>query len=145
MSKFALVSAATGVLLFASVASAQVYYPQTYTPTYNYSNQTYTSGYAPAYNTQTYPSTYVANPLSIGTISTFTNSFANCTILTSNLSYGMRNPQVRELQRFLVSLNFPGGGSWMITGYFGPATRQAVRNFQQQSGLAVSGYVDAST
>ncbi len=68
-----------------------------------------------------------------------------CVNLASDLSYGSRGSQVSPLQTFLVSQNFPGGGSWMITGYFGNATLAAVRNFQQQQGLSVSGVVDAAT
>src|SRR3989344_4792349 len=104
-------SAALGVLFFATVASAQVYYPQTYTP--------------PTYTTPT--------------------SASACVILTSDLSFGSRGVEVTKLQQFLVSQNYPGGGSWMITGYFGQATMQAVRNFQQAAGLPMTGYVDAAT
>ena len=68
-----------------------------------------------------------------------------CTSIVSDLSYGMRGGQVSQLQTFLVSQNFPGGGSWMITGYFGTATLAAVRNFQQQQGLPLSGIVDTAT
>jgi len=66
-------------------------------------------------------------------------------MLASNLSYGSRNSEVTSLQQFLVSQNYPGGGSWMVTGYFGNATVQAVRNFQQSAGLPMTGAVDAAT
>ena len=68
-----------------------------------------------------------------------------CVNVASDLSYGSRGSQVSQLQTFLVNQNFPGGGSWMITGYFGNATLAAVRNFQQQQGLPISGVVDAAT
>jgi peptidoglycan hydrolase-like protein with peptidoglycan-binding domain len=74
-----------------------------------------------------------------------TTATASCTILTSNLSLGSRGEEVKTLQRFLVAQNYPGGGSWMITGYYGQATTQAVRNFQMQSGLSITGSVDAAT
>ncbi|MBI2611067.1 IPT/TIG domain-containing protein [Candidatus Kaiserbacteria bacterium] len=104
-------SAAMGALFLAGVASAQVYYPPTYT--------------APTYTT----------PI----------SGSACVILTSDLSFGSRGTEVTKLQQFLVSQNYPGGGSWMITGYFGNATVQAVRNFQQSAGIPMTGYVDATT
>lgn len=68
-----------------------------------------------------------------------------CVNLTADLSFGARSSQVTQLQQFLVAQNYPGGGSWMVTGYFGQATVQAVRNFQQSQGLAVSGAADAAT
>jgi peptidoglycan hydrolase-like protein with peptidoglycan-binding domain len=70
---------------------------------------------------------------------------ASCTILTSNLSFSSRGEEVKTLQRFLVAQNYPGGGTWMITGYYGQATTQAVRNFQMQSGLSITGSVNAAT
>lgn len=68
-----------------------------------------------------------------------------CVNLVSDLSYGSRSGDVSSLQTFLVGQNFPGGGSWMITGYFGNATLAAVRNFQQQQGLQMTGVADAAT
>lgn len=68
-----------------------------------------------------------------------------CVNLTQNLSYGSRGDQVTQLQSFLANRNYPGGGSWMVTGYFGAATRAAVRNFQQEMGIAQTGALDAST
>lgn len=70
---------------------------------------------------------------------------AACISVSANLSRGSRVSDVRTLQEFLVSRNYPGGGSWMITGYFGAATEAAVRNFQRESGLAVTGAVDSAT
>ena len=96
-----------GVLLFASVASAQVYYP---------------------------PASYAPAPLSAG-----------CVAVSADLSFGARGGEVSKLQQFLVNQNYPGGGSWMVTGYFGSATVQAVRNFQQSAGLPQTGFVDAQT
>lgn len=104
------------VVLGANVASAQSYYP-------TYSN-------TPTYQTQTQfqqPST------------------GACVNLVSDLSYGSSGSQVRLLQTFLVSRNYPGGGSWMITGNFRLATQVAVRNFQTEQGLAATGFVDAAT
>src|SRR3989338_3532274 len=69
----------------------------------------------------------------------------SCVTIGADLSVGSRGSDVSALQTFLVSQNYPGGGSWMVTGYFGQATAQAVRNFQGQQGLASTGSLDAST
>lgn len=68
-----------------------------------------------------------------------------CVNLTSNLSYGSRSAQVSQLQRFLVNQGYPGGGSWMVTGYFGTATLSALRTFQSTHSVPVSGIADALT
>lgn len=75
----------------------------------------------------------------------YSYSNGSCVDLSYNLSYGQKGSQVSMLQRFLVAQNYPGGGSWMITGYYGQATVQAVRNFQQTHGLSATGSVDAAT
>ncbi|OGG79946.1 hypothetical protein A3A39_01000 [Candidatus Kaiserbacteria bacterium RIFCSPLOWO2_01_FULL_54_13] len=72
-------------------------------------------------------------------------STSGCVVLTSDLSFGSRGSEVTKLQQFLVAQNYPGGGSWMITGYFGQATVQAVRNFQQTAGLSMTGSLDSAT
>ncbi len=69
----------------------------------------------------------------------------SCVSLSRDLSSGSRGSDVTLLQTFLVSRNYPGSGNWMITGYFGPATAQAVRNFQAQQGLLSTGSVDGTT
>jgi peptidoglycan hydrolase-like protein with peptidoglycan-binding domain len=76
---------------------------------------------------------------------TYTTGSGACVSLTSDLSYGQKGSNVTQLQNFLVAQNYPGGGSWMVTGYFGSATVAAVRNFQQAQGLPMTGSVDAST
>ncbi len=68
-----------------------------------------------------------------------------CVSLSRTLSRGMRGSDVTELQRFMVAQNYQGGGSWMVTGYYGLATETAVRNFQTQRGLFVNGTVDEAT
>lgn len=72
-------------------------------------------------------------------------SGAGCVSLSKDLSQGSRNSDVTSLQNFLLAQNYPGSGSWMVTGYFGSATRQAVVNFQSQRALAQSGIADAQT
>ncbi|HWP61385.1 MAG TPA: peptidoglycan-binding domain-containing protein, partial [Candidatus Paceibacterota bacterium] len=70
---------------------------------------------------------------------------AGCVAPPAGLGIGASGASVSALQSFLVSQNYPGGGSWMITGYFGKATQAALRNFQSISGLPQSGMVDAAT
>lgn len=74
-----------------------------------------------------------------------TTSYGSCITLSRDLAYGSRGSDVTSLQTFLVAQNYPGGGNWMITGYYGTATQAAVRNFQQSRGLAQTGYVDSAT
>jgi hypothetical protein len=68
-----------------------------------------------------------------------------CVNLSRDLSYNMRGSDVSQLQSFLVTQNFPGGGNWMVTGFFGGATESAVRDFQQGQGLPTTGIADVAT
>ena len=68
-----------------------------------------------------------------------------CANLTRDLYRGARGSEVLQLQQFLISRKYPGGGAWMATGFFGAATEAAVRNFQGAQGVAVSGIVDGAT
>lgn len=77
--------------------------------------------------------------------SMYVGSVGSCTTISRDLSYGSRGSDVTTLQSFLVNRDYPGGGSWMISGYFGRATRQAVRNFQAEESLPVTGVVNAAT
>jgi peptidoglycan hydrolase-like protein with peptidoglycan-binding domain len=70
---------------------------------------------------------------------------SGCVTLARDLSLGSRGEDVTALQNFLLAQNYPGSGSWMVTGYFGSATRQAVLNFQSQMGLTMTGIVDSET
>ena len=70
---------------------------------------------------------------------------AGCVSLPAGLSIGARGSNVLALQHFLVAQNYPGGGSWMASSYFGQATAAAVRDFQQAQNLPQTGVVDAST
>ena len=74
-----------------------------------------------------------------------TKVHAACTNLTRDLSVGSKGTDVRTLQQFLVSRNYPGGGSWMISGTYGRATEAAVRNFQRESRMNSTGRVDMQT
>ncbi len=119
MNKILVSSLVALVTLGANVAAAQSYY------------QPYSSPFAQGYGGTQY---------NYGTTNT-----VGCVNLVSDLSYGSRGSQVSQLQTFLVSQNFPGSGSWMITGNFKSATLAAVRSFQQSQGLMASGVVDAAT
>lgn len=57
------------------------------------------------------------------------------------LRMGASGPAVKELQLALAAHNYPLHG----TGYFGPATRDAVKAEQTRLGLASTGIVDAET
>ena len=63
------------------------------------------------------------------------------------LTPGMRNKNVRELQTYLrtVGQNIGQIPVIEVTGYFGPDTEQAVRQFQRLYGLEPSGVVGAPT
>jgi peptidoglycan hydrolase-like protein with peptidoglycan-binding domain len=70
-----------------------------------------------------------ATLLSTGVASAQTYYSGSCgTTYTRDLTVGSRGSDVTSLQSFLVAQNYPGGGSWMITGYYGQATAAAVRN-----------------
>ncbi len=88
-----------------------------------------------------------ASPVSAQTFNSFYSAVnpGVCANLTSDLSIGSKGSQVRALQTFLVAQNYSGGGNWMITGNYGQATAAAVRIFQQQRGLPITGWVDAAT
>lgn len=76
---------------------------------------------------------------------TYGYSSTACVSISRDLSVGSRGSDVTSLQQFLVSQNYPGGGSWMVTGYYGAATQAAVRNFQSARGIAQTGAVDSVT
>lgn len=64
--------------------------------------------------------------------------------LTMELQSGMRNDQVKLLQEFLVQDKaiYPES---KITGYFGPATKAAVKRFQAKYGISQVGRVGPAT
>lgn len=64
-----------------------------------------------------------------------------------NLTPGMRNDDVREMQTYLSLIAQTYGGIPVVepTGYFGEATERAVRAFQELFGIDPSGVVGAPT
>ena len=85
----------------------------------------------------------LATPLA--TFAASINPGPSCVALSRNLTTGSSGSDVSDLQRFLVAQNYPGGGSWMVTGYYGLATQVSVRNFQLLAGLSQTGSVDNAT
>jgi len=61
---------------------------------------------------------------------------------TGNLSLGSQGPDVTELQKLLTKLGFYKGP---ITGQFGALTQAAVKLFQLEYGLPVTGFVGPAT
>jgi cytoskeletal protein RodZ len=60
----------------------------------------------------------------------------------ASLRPGDESEEVRQLQTDLVALGYSTGG---VDGKYGPATEQAVREFQESSGLVVDGIAGAAT
>lgn len=60
------------------------------------------------------------------------------------LSNGSEGEDVRDLQRYLISLGYDCG-KWGTDGDFGDATEMAVREFQEDHGLTVDGKYGAKT
>jgi len=61
---------------------------------------------------------------------------------SASLRPGDEGERVRQLQEELVALGYSTGG---VDGKFGPATEQAVRDFQTSSGLVVDGVAGVAT
>lgn len=59
----------------------------------------------------------------------------------NGLAIGMGGTDVENMQKLLISLNYLKSAD----GYFGEATQNAVRNFQQRNNLTVDGKVGAET
>ena len=61
---------------------------------------------------------------------------------SQTLSPGATGPQVKDLQRSLNALNYSVG---TVDGFYGPATKTAVEQFQAANGLAQDGVVGPET
>lgn len=69
---------------------------------------------------------------------------AQLPVLISDLSLGSENNEVAQLQAYLATDKsiYPEG---KVTGYFGPLTQRAVKNFQKRYGLPQVGRVGPAT
>lgn len=61
------------------------------------------------------------------------------------LQLGDRGPDVRILQILLTTMHRPIVGTWNVTDYFGPVTKEAVIKFQRHNGLVADGIVGPAT
>jgi len=76
----------------------------------------------------------------------YTSTYSgSCSSITRDLSLGSRGPDVLQLQQFILTRNYPGSGSWMLTSYFGSATRAGVIDFQIDMHLPQTGVLDSAT
>ncbi len=64
--------------------------------------------------------------------------------LRADIREGMTDADIKTIQELLASdpTIYPRG---LITGYFGPMTKEAVKRFQAKNGLEVTGEIDAET
>ncbi len=87
--------------------------------------------------------TATLTPPTWATTNAGTSNAVTITPPTRNLEYGMRNEDVRTLQRFLNAHGFTvaasgGGSAGNETTFFGPATRDALARFQAAHGISPS-------
>lgn len=61
------------------------------------------------------------------------------------LKFGDRGPEVRILQILLTTMHRDLVGTWNVTDYFGPVTREAVIKYQRANGLVADGIVGPKT
>jgi len=74
---------------------------------------------------------------------TNTPSSSACIIITQTLSRGSGGPAVSELQGFLIQAGYLAAGNQ--TGYFGPLTEQALKDWQITQGFEPVGVVGPKT
>ena len=58
-------------------------------------------------------------------------------LISRGLSAGSQNEDVLDLQNFLIQQKYLAPSA--VSGYFGPLTRQAVRDFQRANNIVSSG------
>ena len=81
--------------------------------------------------------------LAIGTINTYTPTvYAQHQVSQTLLRQGMRSNAARDLQLQLQKLKYFNVNA---TGFYGPITTEAVRNFQRDRGLRVDGIAGSQT
>ncbi len=66
-------------------------------------------------------------------------------VLLQVLCRGSSGEAVKALQRLLRAMGYAIGNKNPIDGSFGPKVEQAVRNFQREQGLPVTGWVEQAT
>ena len=66
------------------------------------------------------------------------------TVLQDNIQQGMSGDDIKKIQELLATDRsiYPEG---LVTGYFGPLTREALKRFQHRHGLDETGDVSSST
>lgn len=64
--------------------------------------------------------------------------------LRADIREGMTDADIKTIQELLASDTsiYPQG---LVTGYFGPMTKEAIKRFQAKNGLEVTGEIDAET
>jgi peptidoglycan hydrolase-like protein with peptidoglycan-binding domain len=84
--------------------------------------------------------------VTLGVFDARVSNASECISLTSNLSQGMSDSatsnQVTKLQSFLNSFNYLDNSP---SGYFGPLTKQAVKDLQSVNGIEATGFVGPIT
>jgi hypothetical protein len=63
-----------------------------------------------------------------------------CSVFSGDLYYGMTSSNVRCLQQFLTNLGPNIYPEKLITGYYGPLTKAAVKRYQALQGIITTGY-----
>jgi peptidoglycan hydrolase-like protein with peptidoglycan-binding domain len=63
-----------------------------------------------------------------------------CAVFSGDLYYGMNSSEVKCLQQFLTNLGPKIYPEALVTGYFGPLTRAAVKRYQALQGIITTGY-----
>ncbi len=64
----------------------------------------------------------------------------DCSMFSGDLYYGMTSSNVRCLQQFLTNLGSNIYPEKLITGYYGPLTKAAVKRYQTLQGIITTGY-----
>lgn len=64
--------------------------------------------------------------------------------LKSGLVEGMKDDDIKKIQELLATdpTVYPGG---IVSGYYGPMTKEAIKRFQERHGLVMTGQVDEET
>ncbi len=86
----------------------------------------------------------VAPPATVSTsVSSSANATASsCTVPDRNLSYGVQGSDVEDVQNFLIGQGLLNA---QATGYFGPATLAAVKQWQGSQGISSTGFLGSQS